>query len=299
MRARVKVILDVDIKAFFDTIPHGQLREVVRQRVTDGVVLKVIGKWLNAGVMEAGQISYAEEGAPQGGVVSPMLANIYLHGALDEWFGSVVKPRLKGRAFMARYADDFVMGFEYEEDARRVYEVLPKRLAKYGLSLHPEKTRVVDFGPPVPSTKGSEQFTEEQGSKKDQPPGGSPGGFDFLGFTHYWGKSLRGRAVIKRKTSKKRLQRAITRISQWCRKYRHKPIREQHQKLKSKLQGHYNYYGIMCNSLSLSRYARAVEEQWYKWLNRRERKPSLSIKRFEAMLGGTYRLPPPRVMHQI
>ena len=298
---RVRVILDVDIKAFFDTIPHGQLREVVRQRVTDGVVLKVIGKWLNAGVMEAGQISYSEEGTPQGGVISPLLANIYLHEVLDEWFESVVKPRLKGRAFMVRYADDFVMGFEDNEDAQRVYQVLPKRLAKYGLSHHPEKTRWVDFDPSSPRDKGSKPSTgeREQRDKKDQPPGDSPGAFDFLGFTHYWGKSLRGRDVIKRKTSKKRLQRAITRISQWCCKYRHKPVWEQHSKLKSKLQGHYNYYGIICNSLSLSRYARAVQGLWFKWLNRRERRPSLSIEKYKAMLEGACRLPPPRIVHHI
>jgi group II intron reverse transcriptase/maturase len=295
---RVSVILDVDIKAFFDTIPHGKLREVVSQRVRDGVVLRVIGKWLKAGVMEAGEVSYSEEGTPQGGVASPMLANIYLHEVLDEWFASIVKPRLQGRAFMVRFADDFVMGFEHEADAQRVSAVLPKRMAKYGLSLHPEKTRLVDFARPAPRGRRTKNPAGAE-PKDDDPHGGHPGRFDFLGFTHYWGRALRGGYVIKRKTSKQRLRRAIKKVSQWCREHRHLPLREQWQKLKSKLAGHYGYYGITGNSLSLGRYAMAVVKLWHKWLNRRERKPSLNWTKYNAMLQGAYRLPSPRIVHSI
>jgi RNA-directed DNA polymerase len=296
---RVKVILEVDIKAFFDTIPHGQLREVVGQRVRDGVVLRVIGKWLNAGVMEKGQISYSEEGTPQGGVISPLLANIYLHEVLDEWFATTVKPRLKGLAFMVRYADDFVMGFECQEDAQRVYEVLPKRLAKYGLSHHPEKTRKVDFARPGTTRNGPKKPADEQPPKDDDPHGGHPGRFDFLGFTHYWGRALSGGYVIKRKTSKQRLNRAIKRVGQWCCEHRHLPMLEQCQRLKSKLNGHYNYYGITGNGASLSSFAYAVKRLWHKWLNRRDRSGSLLWERFAAMLQGAYRLPSPRIVHSV
>ena len=296
---RVSVILDVDIKAFFDTIPHSKLREVVGHRVRDGVVLRVIGKWLKAGVMEDGEISYSEDGTPQGGVISPILANLYLHEVLDEWFLSMVKPRLKGRAFMVRYADDFIMGFEKAEDARGVYTVLPKRLAKYGLSPHPEKTRLVDFARPVQGTKRPSQPTKEPTTGRDNTSGESPGTFDFLGFTHYWGKSRWGRNVIKRKTAKDRLKRAIGKISLWCCENRHRPMEEQWQRLKKKLQGHYGYYGITCNSLSLSRFACAVVELWHKWLNRRDRQKSLGWERFGAMLRSVYRLPAPRIVHFI
>jgi len=295
----VRVILDVDIRAFFDSIPHGKLREVLCQRVRDGVVIRVIGKWLNAGVMEAGEVSYAEDGTPQGGVISPILANIFLHEVLDEWFASTVKGWLKGRAFMVRYADDFVMGFEHEQDAQRVYKVLPKRLAKFGLSHHPEKTRLVSFARPVMNRTGTKQSTTEGEPKAEDPHGGNPGRFDFLGFTHYWGLSLKGRYVVKRKTSKKRLSRAIKRISQWCREHRHRPVREQWVTLTSKLKGHYAFYGITSNWVSLTQFLQAVERQWFKWLARRDRTRSLNWKRFGAMLRGPFRLPSPRIVHSI
>ena len=170
-------ILEVDISKFFDTLDHAHLREFVKRRVRDGVLLRLIGKWLNAGVMEAGQLSYPEAGSPQGGVISPLLANVYLHYVLDTWFEQEVRPRLKGKAYLIRYADDFVIGFTEESDARRVMEVLPKRFGKHGLKVHPEKTRLVRF---------------ERPPKQDDPSHGKPESFDLLGFTHHWARSRKG-----------------------------------------------------------------------------------------------------------
>jgi group II intron reverse transcriptase/maturase len=181
MDKQVRWIVDVDIRSYFDTLDHAKLREIVSQRVRDGVVRRLIDKWLKAGVMEAGELSYREKGTPQGGVVSPILSNIYLHEVLDKWFAHEVKACLKGRAFMVRYADDFVMGFECEQDAQRVYAVLPKRFGKYGLNLHPTKTRLIAFGRPC---------SEQEGGKRTSDQGEST--FDFLGFTHYWGKTRKG-----------------------------------------------------------------------------------------------------------
>jgi group II intron reverse transcriptase/maturase len=186
-------IVDADVSRFFDELRHDELRGFIKQRVNDGGVLRLIGKWLNAGVMEEGNLTYAEKGSPQGGVISPLLANIYLHYVLDEWYEKEVKPRLKGRSFLTRFADDFVIGCELESDARRIMEVLPRRFGRYGLTIHPEKTKLVKFGKPP---------KKEQAGPKNET-------FDFLGFTHYWAKSRRGYWVIKRKTARKRQRRSI------------------------------------------------------------------------------------------
>ncbi len=248
-------ILEVDIRKFFDTLCHSHLRALLQQRVRDGVVLRLIGKWLNAGVMEDGAISYPEAGSPQGGVISPALANVYLHYVLDEWIEREVKPRLKGRAFVVRYADDFVIGFTREDDARRVWDVLPKRFGKYGLTVHPEKTRLIQF-----------QRPPSRPARKGQPQAESPGTFDLLGFSHYWARSRKGNWVVKRKTAPSRFTRAVTRIAQWCRIHRHHPIAEQHQTLSQKLRGHFAYYGITGNSIALARFRQAVQRVWWEWL---------------------------------
>jgi RNA-directed DNA polymerase len=253
-------VVEVDIRKFFDTLDHGRLRGFVRKRVRDGVLTRLIGKWLNAGVMEDGGIAYPASGTPQGGVISPLLANVYLHEVLDKWFEGEVKPRLKGRAFLVRYADDFVIGFSLEEDARRVMEVLPKRFGKYGLTLHPEKTRLVPFKP----TRGS----EDHGGKG----GTGPGSFDLLGFTHYWAKSRRGIWVIRQKTARSRFGRALKRVAEWCRLVRHRPVSEQHRDLGRKLRGHYGYYGITGNSEALGRFRHEVSKVWRKWLARRSQR---------------------------
>ena len=272
-------VIDLDIRRYFDSIDRRQLRTMLDQRVRDGVIRRALGKWMRAGVMESGTVQYPQAGTPQGGVVSPLLSNLYLHEVLDHWFGHSVKPRLQGRAFLVRFADDAVLAFEWEADARRVLAVLPKRLGKYGLQLHPDKTRLVEFRP---------------------PGGGSPGGqsFDLLGFTHYWGRSRKGRWIIKRKTAKARLARAVHRVGQWCRYQRHRPVPEQHAALARQLTGHYAYYGITGNASALWRFHRQVERCWHKWLSRRSNRSGMDWERFRCLLI-RYPLPPPRVVHSI
>jgi RNA-directed DNA polymerase len=287
MRLRCDWIVDVDLRKFFDTIDHGHLREFLKRRVRDGVILRLIGKWLNAGVLEEGALTTPEHGTPQGGVISPLLANIVLHYVLDDWFEAEVRPRLKGEAFLIRYADDFVIGATREDDARRIMEVLPKRMSKYGLTVHPEKTRLIRFQ----ADNAVDPATEER-----DPP--APRTFDFLGFTHYWGRSLRGGWVIKRKTAKGRLKRALQAISGWCRANRHEPMELQHQKLSEKLRGHYAYYGIIGNFASLRSFLHGARRTWRRWLCRRGQSGPVTWPEF-ARLEQCYRLPEARVVHSL
>jgi hypothetical protein len=221
-----------------------------------------------------------------GGVVSPLLSNVFLHYVLDLWFEQEVQPRLKGRAFLIRYADDFVIGFTNEDDARRVLEVLPKRFGKYGLTIHPDKTRLVPFRSPALSDGG--------GSGK----GSSPGTFDLLGFTHFWGRSRKGTWVVKRRTAASRLQRAIRKIADWCRKHRHRPISDQHQTLSQKLSGHLGYFGITGNSKALHRFRDAMTRIWRNWLSRRHRGAPFSWDRFHLLLK-RYPLPAAVAIHSV
>lgn len=275
-------IVEVDIARFFDTLDHAQLREILRRRVSDGVLLRLIGKWLNAGVMESGELFYPDAGTPQGGVISPLLANVYLHEVLDKWFAQEVMPRLQGHAHLVRYADDFVVVFAREDDARRFMDVLPKRFAKYALTLHPEKTRLVEFRRPP------RRPSDEGGGK------GDAGTFDLLGFTHHWGLSLKGNWVVKRKTARDRLSRALKKISVWCRAHRHDAVRTQWTTLVRKLKGHFEYYGIAGNSRALANFRYWVQHAWIKWLARRSNSTPLSWKRANLVLK-TYPLPPPRI----
>jgi RNA-directed DNA polymerase len=273
-------VVELDIVSFFDALDPRHLRGFLDQRVRDGVLRRVIDKWLRAGVLEGGMEVHPELGTPQGGVVSPILANIYLHHVLDSWFEDDVCPRLLRRGLLVRYADDAVLVFESETDARRVFEVLPKRFHRYGLSLHPEKTRLIRFGKP-------------RGTSGDRP-----GTFNLLGFTHYWGKSRMGRWRVKRKTARDRFSRALKQISLWCRRYRHLPVAQQHASLKRKLQGHYAYYGITGNMDALSRFRTLVERAWQKWLHRRSQRARMFWAKFRV-LRGRYPLPPARVVHSV
>lgn len=272
-------VIDLDIQSFFDDVGKDHLRDFLSQRVRDGVIRRGIGKWLNAGVMEDGVVSHPERGTPQGGVISPLLSNLYLHEVLDVWFEHEVRPRLQGRAFMVRYADDAVLVFEQGAGARRVLDVLPKRFGRYGLTIHPEKTRLVAFRRPDNAGAGSESF-------------------DFLGFTHYWGRSRKGSWIVARKTTKGRFGTALKRVAQWCRTYRHRPVAEQHATLSRKLQGHYAYYGITGNAKALSRFRYEAERRWRHWLSRRSRHGNIAWRDFNRMLR-RYSLPPPRVIHSI
>jgi group II intron reverse transcriptase/maturase len=277
-------VLEVDVRKFYDTLDHGHLRELLRRRVRDGVVLRLIGKWLNAGVLEGLGLSYPETGTPQGGVISPLLANIYLHAVVDEWFVHDVKPRLQSRALLVRYADDMVFVFAQEQDARRVFDVLPKRFERYGLELHPDKTRLLDF------------------RRSDRKPGSDVGpgsrAFDMLGFTHFWGHSCRGKWVVRKKTASDRLSRALRRTRDWCRTHRHDPVPEQHHVLSQKMRGHYAYYGVTFNYRALSGFYWEVTRAWRKWLSRRSsaarRRCSWS---WMANLLKRMSLPRPRIVH--
>lgn len=275
-------LLDLDVKSFFDTVDHGQLRAMIRERISDGVIQRLIGKWLRAGVMEEGNLHYPEEGTPQGGVISPLLANIYLHEVVDVWFEEEVKPRMVGKAEMVRFADDMVMVFEEEADARRVMEVIPKRLGRFGLEVNPEKTRLVRF---------------ERPPKRGKPPRSQrPETVDFLGFTHYWGRSRRGNWVVKRKTMGSRMTRSLKRIAEYCRRHRHDPVKEQRDALARKLEGHYGYYGVTFNFPALAAFYREVTRLWHKWLSRRSHKAFISWDRMRRILD-RWPLPPPRIVH--
>jgi RNA-directed DNA polymerase len=280
-------VIDLDIQSFFDEVKGEHLRTFLDQRVRDGVLRRTIDKWLKAGVLEQGNIRYPEAGTPQGGVISPLLANIYLHEVLDTWFKSDVKSRLQGQAFMVRYADDAVLCFEREEDARRVMAVLPKRFGRYGLTLHPEKTRLLDFRRPGGKAP-------RPGS--DRPPG--PKSFDLLGFTHFWGRSRRGKPVIKRKTSTSRFSQALKRVKLWCRRHRHDKVADQRAKLTSKLRGHYAYYGITGNGRALVRFRYEVCLVWRRWLGRRSDRDHMPWNRFLRLLK-RYPLPPVKVVNSI
>lgn len=265
-------VLEVDIRKFFDNLDHRRLRQFLRLRVRDGVLLRLIDKWLKAGVMEDGNVSHPDSGTPQGGVVSPLLSNVFLHYVLDQWFEQDVKPRIHQPAFLIRYADDFVIGFRDERDAQRVLEVIPQRFGKYGLTVHPTKTKLVRFRHPS--------------SRKDrnESPDDRPGTFDLLGFTHYWARSRNGYWVVKLKTAKDRFTRAVRSIDHWCRDNRHLPIQEQHKKLNEKLRGHYAYYGVTGNSAALSRFLHEVGPRWRRWLNRRNNIRSMTWERFLVIL---------------
>lgn len=276
-------LIELDIESFFDRVDRAKLRQMLARRVGDGVIRRVIGKWLKAGVLEGTQLSYPERGTPQGGVISPLLANIYLHEVLDAWFEEEVQPRLKGRSFIVRYADDAVLGFANKEDAERVYAVLAKRFEKHALTLHPEKTRLLSFTRP---------------RSNDRPRGG-PGvrrSFDFLGFTLFWGRSRKGRWVVRRKTAKDRLSRALSNVNTWCRCYRHAPVKGQYAALSRKLRGHYAYYGVTGNGRSLASFRHQVERIWRKWLARRSQRGKLPWDRFSVFLK-RFPLPPVRIVH--
>jgi RNA-directed DNA polymerase len=280
-------VLEVDVRKFFDAMDHEHIREILRRRVLDGVLLRLIDKWLNAGVLENGSITYPDSGSPQGGVVSPIIANIYLHEVLDSWFERDVKPRLSGMASLVRYADDAVLFFAREQDARKVMAVLPKRFGRYGLTLHPEKTRLVEFRRP-----------DMRAPLVREGAPCRPGTFDFLGFTHFWGKARSGKWVVKLSTAKDRFRRALAQVGAWCRTHRHDDLREQQLALTSRLRGHYEYFGVPGNSRALSRFWHEATEVWRKWLNRRSQNAGMTWERMHALLK-RYPLPTPRIAHPV
>jgi RNA-directed DNA polymerase len=282
----VSWVLDVDVQSFFDTLDHQVCRDLLSKRVSDGVITRLVGKWLNAGVLEEGVMRRSESGTPQGGVISPLLANIYLHEVLDEWWVRDVKPRMRGEAFLIRYADDFVIGFEYEDDARRVQAALSKRFEKFGLRIHPDKTRLVHFARP----KGDDLPPSGPGKKRT---------FDFLGFTHRWGKSRRGFQVVQRSTMRSRFSRTVKAIADWLRQHLHEPLAVHAKAIADRLRGHDGYYGITGNRRALSRLRYAVERIWWKRLSRRSQKGYVRWEYFYKVILARYPLLPPRVVHSV
>jgi len=276
-------VLDVDIRKYFDTLSHRHLRSFLDQRVTDGVIRRMIDKWLKAGVLEQGLLHHTTAGSPQGGVISPLLANLFLHHVLDEWYEGTVRPRLRGRSILVRFADDFVMAFADFRDAQRVLAVLGKRLARYELVLHPEKTRFVDFCAPRPEGR---QHPDTHGTT-----------FDFLGFTHVWGKSRQGRSVVRQVTAKSRFARGLAAVTDWCRRNRHRRIPEQHAHLTAMARGHYAYYGITGNSRRLKWFAHQLVRIWQKWLSRRDANSVFRWSQMNTLLK-RHPLPGPRIIHR-
>jgi RNA-directed DNA polymerase len=277
-------ILDVDLRKYFDSIDRAKLRQFLDQRVTDGVVRRLIDKWLKAGVLEDGQLHHPDTGTPQGGVISPCLANAFLHHVLDEWFAEQVEPRLRGPSTLVRFADDFVALFARKDDADRVLAVLPKRLGKYGLQLHPDKTQLVDF-------------------RTSKPPASSGGEtalattFKFLGFVHVWGKSRKGYSVVRQQTAKDRFARTLAAIRDQCRRMRHEPLLDQHRQLSQMLQGHFAYFGISGNSARLGDLRYEARRIWRKWLSRRSNKSPVTWEIF-ARIETRFPLPQPRIVHR-
>lgn len=282
VRGEVRFVLEADIQSFFDSIVRKMLMEMLQERIADGSLLRLIGKCLHVGVLDGTEISEPELGTVQGSVLSPILGNVYLHHVLDTWYERAVKPRMRGRTTLVRYADDFVIGFEYEDDAKRVMGVLGRRFEQYGLKLHPEKTRLLPFH--RPNTR--------------QEDGGKMATFDFLGFTLYWRRTRAGRWMPAFKTRKARLARSIKAADEWCRRHRHKSVKEQYATLKRKLDGHYNYFGVNGNLRSIAMLTEKVRRSWRAWLSRRSQRGHITWARFQGILR-SFPLPVPRIRVQI
>jgi RNA-directed DNA polymerase len=261
-------ILETDVASFFDSLDRPKLKELLKERIDDKSLMRLIGKCLRVGVLDGAEFSTPEEGTTQGSILSPLLGNIYLHHAVDVWFERDVKPRMKGKACLVRYADDLIFGFEFREDAARVMQVLGKRLERFHLSLAPDKTRLLDFRRPP----------------KDQQSGKGPSAFDFLGFKHYWRRSRKGKWAPTWKTRTKSLHKAITSLQAWCKENRHLPIPLQHAALTRRIRGHFNYFGVNGNSRSLAMVLIKVERSWFRWLRRRSQRTRMTWKRFRQIL---------------
>lgn len=257
-------VLEADIEAFFDSVDRKQLMVELRKRIDDESLLRLVGKCLHVGILDGETYSEPDIGTVQGSVISPLLGNVYLHYALDEWFAREVEPRMRGSAQVVRYADDFVIGFETKEDADRVMRVLPQRLGRYGLRLNPEKTRLIPFRRP-----------------RDDDDGRGNGTFDFLGFTWYWGRSDRWAVRVKTRTG--RMRRALVAIAEWCRQHRHDPVREQHRGLTRRMQGHYNYFAVSGNDRPVWRLLFWATRIWRKWLTRRSQRSKMTWPRFQTL----------------
>ena len=281
---RIRWVLEADIRSFFDSIDRKKLMELLQSRIADGSFLRLVGKCLHVGVLDGEEFSEPDDGTAQGSIISPLLGNVYLHHALDLWFEREVRPGLRGHARLIRYADDFVIGFTTKEDAQRVMAALGERMATFGLTLHPDKTRILPFARPSRTDKGA--------------GASAPGTFDFLGFTFHWRATRKGNWVPAMKTRRASLRKTLLRVGEWCRRHRHLSRAEQHAALSRKLYGHYQYFGVNGNSRCLDKVLHQVKRLWFKWLQRRGQRKPIRWKRFGAYLA-RFPLPAPRIRKQI
>ena len=278
---RVHYIVDADIKGFFDNVDHEWLMKFLGHRIADKRVLRYVKRFLKAGIMENGAVSASDKGTPQGGIVSPILANIYLHYSLDLWFTRVFQKGCYGQSRMIRYADDFVVCFERESDAIRFRQALDERLSIFGLEISPEKTKTIEFG----------SFAQAKAKRR----GGKAATFDFLGFTHYCSRSRNGRRFrMKRVTSRKKFTVKIRMFRDWLKANRTLPTDELMAKVASKLRGHFAYYGVTDNSRGISRFAYEIRCLLFKWLNRRGKRGCMNWGKFNLFLK-KFPLPRPRI----
>jgi RNA-directed DNA polymerase len=275
-------VLEIDIRAYFDSIVRSVLLEMIEKRVSDGSMLRLIQIWIKVGAIDDGKLLVSETGTGQGQPISPLLANVYLHHVLDQWFEKVVKPRLRGEAYEVRFADDAILCFQHKEDAEKVLRVLPKRFEKYGLALHPEKTRLIEFG----------RYAAENARKR----GKKPDTFNFLGFTHIVARSRKGKFTVHVRTIAKRFRRGLAAVAEWCKEHRHDPVSAQQKALNAKLRGHYQYYGRPTNYQCIGQFYRRVRRIWRVWLSRRTRGHRLTWERFAEILR-QYPLVRPRITH--
>ncbi|GAV23535.1 group II intron reverse transcriptase/maturase [Carboxydothermus pertinax] len=271
MSKKINWIVDADIKGFFDHVDHKCMMKCLEVRIRDSRLLRLIARMLKAGVIEEGKFRASDEGTPQGEIISPVLANIYLHYVLDLWFEKVVKRQCKGSALMIRYADDFVFCFQYESEARKFYSMLIKRLEKFNLSIAKEKSKIIEFG------MYAHKNRQKQGKGKLET-------FDFLGFTHYCGQSRNGKFRVKRKTSRKKFKAALLRMKEWIKTNRTKPVIKLLEEIRVKLIGHYRYYGITDNGKMLSKFWYETGKLIFKWLNRRSQRNSYTWEKFLSLL---------------
>jgi len=264
-------LLDADIRSFFDTLEHGWLVKFIEYRIADRRVIRLIQKWLNAGVLEQGQRIISQVGTVQGGSVSPLLANVYLHYVLDLWAQRWRRREARGDLIIVRFADDFVVGFQYRDDAERFLTELRERFARFGLELHPDKTRLIEFG----------RFAAQN---RDRHGGGKPETFNFLGFTHICAKTRKGKFTVRRKTMRKRIQAKLKAIKIELQRRRHDPVPDQGTYVRSVVSGHARYYGVPLNGPSIGAFRQAVGRLWYRSLRRRSQKTRLTWTRMKRLI---------------
>jgi group II intron reverse transcriptase/maturase len=277
-------VIEADIKGFFDNVEHQKLIEWLKVRISDEYFLRYVVRFLKSGYMEAEAFKKTEKGTPQGGNISPMLANVFLHYVVDEWFEKQIRPKMKGRGYVVRYCDDFVILVQLKEEAEMILKELKQRLEDNGLAVNAQKTRAISYG------RYEKENAQRQGRKANT--------FDFLGITHYIGTSRFGKFKVGRKTSKKRMRRSCVAMNQWLKEIRNtQPLKEWWALLIAKMRGHYAYYGISNNSLSIKVYYYHVVRMVYRWINRRSQKTSMNWEKFEQYLK-RYPLPKPRIVHQ-